>query len=114
MRQLNQEEKQKLAAIAIEKKCDELKKLLLEKNEAYGNSAFEPVRCFSKSDPKELIRVRMDDKVSRLMRGSNAGEDVFWDLAGYAVLERAYDEYHSLVEKSIAGLEKYAEETHKD
>jgi hypothetical protein len=44
--------------------------MLLEKNAKYGNSALEPIRCFSRADPVEQIRVRLDDKLSRLMRGT--------------------------------------------
>jgi hypothetical protein len=36
----------------------------------------------------EQINVRLDDKLSRLMRGHAAGEDVEWDLMGYLVLKR--------------------------
>jgi hypothetical protein len=55
-------------------------------NIAYGNSALDPVRCFSKADPVEQIKVRIDDKLSRLMRGHDAGEDTITDLIGYLVL----------------------------
>lgn len=72
----------------IEQECDSIKALLLAKNRAYGNSALDPVRIFSKSDPTEQIRVRIDDKLSRLSRGSSAGEDVEQDLLGYLVLLR--------------------------
>lgn len=67
-------------------KCDELKRLLLEKNRAYGNSALEPMRVFSKADTVEQIKVRIDDKLSRLSRGSAGGEDVVKDLLGYLIL----------------------------
>lgn len=63
-----------------------LERMLRAKNKAYGNSALEPVRVFSKADKAEQIRVRIDDKLSRLARGSNAGEDVLMDLMGYLVL----------------------------
>lgn len=72
----------------IVEECDLLKSLLLEKNAAYGNIATPPVRIFSKADTEEQIRVRLDDKLSRLMRGSAAGEDVEQDLMGYLVLLR--------------------------
>lgn len=72
----------------IAEECDALRRLLLEKNEAYGNSALDPVRVFSKADPVEQIRVRLDDKLSRLARGHSAGEDVEQDLLGYLVLLR--------------------------
>ena len=72
----------------ITEECDALRVLLLAKNAAYGNSALEPVRVFSKADPEEQIRVRLDDKLSRLARGSAAGEDVEQDLLGYLILLR--------------------------
>lgn len=73
---------------AISTACDEVKDMLIAKNKAYGNSALEPVRIFSKADKQEQLRVRIDDKLSRLMRGSDAGEDVVLDLIGYLVLLR--------------------------
>jgi hypothetical protein len=73
----------------ITRVCDELKTLLLEKNEKYGDSALNPVRVFSKSSPVEQILVRMDDKISRLQRGAGlreVEEDAVMDLLGYLVL----------------------------
>lgn len=67
----------------------DVKDMLLEKNRAYGDSALEPVQVFSKGLGKDAgIRVRIDDKLSRLARGSAAGEDVEHDLLGYLVLLR--------------------------
>jgi hypothetical protein len=75
----------------IAKICDELKALLLAKNAAYGNSALEPVRIFSRSSPEEALLVRIDDKLSRLMRGHEfAGDDTVRDLAGYLLLLLVY------------------------
>lgn len=68
--------------------CAEVADLLAAKNAAYGNSALAPVRIFSRADPIEQLRVRIDDKLSRLARGDAAGEDVEWDLLGYLVLLR--------------------------
>lgn len=62
--------------------------LLKAKNLAYGNSAIEPLRIFSSASPVEQIRVRIDDKLSRISRGSASGEDVVLDLIGYLVLLR--------------------------
>jgi len=59
---------------------------LKAKNAAYGDAALNPIRVFSKSDNIEGIRVRLDDKLSRLARGTNSGEDVILDLMGYLVL----------------------------
>ena len=72
----------------IAEECDALKAMLLAKNKAYGSSGLSPVRIFAKSDTVEQIRVRIDDKLSRLMRGSAAGEDVVLDLLGYLILLR--------------------------
>jgi hypothetical protein len=74
----------------IAEECDLLKSMLLAKNAAYGNSAANPVRVFAKGiDDEAGIMVRMDDKLSRIARGSDAGEDPMLDLAGYIVLLRA-------------------------
>lgn len=60
---------------------------LLEKNISYGNSALEPVRIFSNASPDEAIRVRIDDKLSRLVKGSDfPGDDDEEDLLGYLLL----------------------------
>lgn len=61
---------------------------LRAKNAAYGDSALNPVRVFSKAAPLEQINVRLDDKLSRLMRGEDAGEDTEADLLGYLILKR--------------------------
>ncbi len=67
--------------------CDQLKELLLEKNRKYGDSALNPVRVFSKASPIEQIRVRLDDKLSRLRnQQEDEDEDVLTDLIGYIVL----------------------------
>ena len=80
---MNLEESQRLIA----ETCDELKALLLEKNKAYGNSALEPIGIFAKLEPLDQIRVRIDDKLNRLMRGNEfPGDDTVKDLAGYLVL----------------------------
>lgn len=69
--------------------CTRIHEMLLEKNQAYGNSALDPVRIFSSADPVEQIRVRIDDKLSRLKRGRKfADEDTVNDLTGYLILLR--------------------------
>ena len=65
-----------------------VREMLIAKNKAYGNSALDPVRIFSTAPTAEQIRVRIDDKLSRLARGHAAGEDVTKDLLGYLVLLR--------------------------
>ncbi len=73
---------------AILDECLAIAEMLVEKNRAYGNSALAPVRVFSKASSEEQLLVRIDDKLSRLARGSAAGEDVVADLIGYLVLLR--------------------------
>ena len=72
----------------IQYECDEIARMLQEKNAAYGNSALNPVRIMSKADPIEQLKVRIDDKLSRLARGADCGEDVELDLIGYLILLR--------------------------
>jgi len=61
--------------------------MLLEKNKAYGDSAIDPVRICSKSPVEEQIKVRIDDKLSRIARGNEfPGEDTIDDLIGYLIL----------------------------
>ena len=73
----------------IARVCDEVKAVLLEKNASYGNSALDPLRIFSRADPVEQLNVRIDDKLSRVARGSEyAGDDTELDLIGYLILRR--------------------------
>ena len=75
------------SSIDIATVCDDLKELLLEKNRKYGDSALNPVRVFSKVDAVEQIKVRLDDKLSRLANQQNdEDEDVLQDLLGYLIL----------------------------
>jgi hypothetical protein len=75
----------------IKSECDALKALLLEKNEAYGSSIFEPVRIFSKADTEEQILTRIDDKLSRVMRGKEfQGDDTLSDLVGYLLMLKIF------------------------
>jgi hypothetical protein len=74
---------------AILRECLDLAQLLIEKNRKYGNSALEPVRVFSKADAAEQIKVRIDDKLSRLRSAqADEDEDVIQDLLGYLILLR--------------------------
>lgn len=65
---------------------DDARVMLIHKNAAYGDSALNPVRVFSKASLSEQLLVRLDDKASRLARGSAAGEDVAGDMLGYFLL----------------------------
>lgn len=72
----------------IREECEAVEYMLLAKNVAYGDSAIDPVRIFSRLGAEEQILVRIDDKLSRVARGNAAGEDVVADLIGYLILLR--------------------------
>ena len=71
----------------IKETIKDIEALLIEKNKAYGDSAIDPVRVFSKANNLEQIYVRIDDKLSRVKRGHEyPGDDTIKDLVGYLVL----------------------------
>ena len=100
-------------AEAIAAECDGLKAMLLAKNAAYGNSALEPLRLFSRADVVEQLKVRIDDKLSRLVRGQDAGEDVVLDLLGYLVLLRVAGRKGRTAESAEAEEEGTEAQRHK-
>jgi hypothetical protein len=66
---------------------NEIEIMLIEKNRKYGNSALEPKRIFSRASNIEQIKVRIDDKLSRISSAQNdEDEDVINDLIGYLVI----------------------------
>lgn len=71
----------------IKEICDEISKLLIDKNKKYGNSALEPKNIFYKGNAENSILIRLDDKIGRII--NNSGEirtnDVV-DIIGYLVL----------------------------
>lgn len=72
-------------AIGVE--CKALAEFLQGKNQAYGNSALEPLRILSKASPMQGILVRVDDKLNRLLNGGEyPGDNDLKDLVGYLVL----------------------------
>lgn len=74
----------------IAEQCLEIAVLLLEKNASYGNAALAPVSIFARNtSARQKIDVRIDDKLTRIARGHDYGdEDVTFDLLGYLVLRR--------------------------
>lgn len=72
----------------IEKIGKDVVDLLLEKNKAYGDTATNPTNVFSKLNSVEAIKVRIDDKLSRIKnKGLNdKTEDTLVDLIGYLIL----------------------------
>ena len=78
----------------IVEECDGIRDLLIDKNKKYGNSAINPKRIFSKCNTTEQIRVRIDDKLSRISNmkfstdNDEETEDACKDLIGYLILLR--------------------------
>ena len=73
----------------IEKTMDEMKQFLLRKNHQYGDSVMSPIGIFSKAHSEEGLRIRIDDKLNRLLQGDDSmetDEDVVKDLIGYLTL----------------------------
>lgn len=76
---------------AILTECMEIAATLIEKNVRYGDSALNPVRIFSDAPADAQIRVRIDDKLSRIRNATDGDpEDAILDLIGYLVLLRLH------------------------
>ncbi len=75
-------------AVQVTVILEEIRDLLIAKNQKYGNSALEPLGVFSQLSAKEGLLVRIDDKLKRIKNGSleKDDEDVINDLIGYLVL----------------------------
>lgn len=76
-----------------------VRELLLDKNDAYGDSALSPLNIFSSANAEYGIRIRIDDKLKRIKNVGldNRTEDTLLDLAGYFILLMiARDEGHNL------------------
>ena len=72
---------------------DEMKTLVLQKNNQYGDSVLDPKRYFSSAPTDEQIKVRIDDKLNRLVLGNDSLEsddDIIKDLIGYLTLLLVY------------------------
>jgi hypothetical protein len=84
----------------------DIEKMLISKNEKYGNSALEPLGVFSQLSPREGLLIRIDDKLKRIKNGSlaNDDEDVVNDLIGYLVLLKIHAK-ESAVDRAMKGEE---------
>tara|TARA_R100001509_G_scaffold163933_1_gene139812 strand:+ start:5917 stop:6411 length:495 start_codon:yes stop_codon:yes gene_type:complete len=81
--------KEEDSQIKIVQTINEIRDFLLLKNDQYGDSALEPIRIFSKAAKDEQLKVRIDDKLNRLVQGNSnieSDEDVIKDLIGYLIL----------------------------
>jgi hypothetical protein len=68
-------------------KCLDVAGMLIQKNISYGDSALTPIRVFSKADNLEQIKVRIDDKLNRIVNSeAYPGDNDIDDLIGYLIL----------------------------
>lgn len=72
----------------IEITIEEIRDLLITKNNAYGNSALDPINVFSKGSAVDSLCARIDDKLARIKNSglNDVTEDTLLDLSGYMVL----------------------------
>jgi len=81
--------------------CNNIKDMLIEKNKSYGDSALDPIRIFSKANSDEQIKIRIDDKLSRISRGSEFyGDNDLDDLIGYLILLKVSKVYNNTKESN--------------
>jgi hypothetical protein len=66
--------------------CDEMKNVLLYKNEKYGDSALHPNNVFYKGDSTNSIKIRLDDKIGRVKNCKETRINDVADIIGYCVL----------------------------
>lgn len=93
----------------IDEACEELARVLKEKNKKYGDSFSRTADEYGNA----VLLLRIQDKISRLKQllilkdncfdfkeaVTESVEDTFLDLAGYAVLSKIYLENKNLEEK---------------
>ena len=71
----------------LDEVLNNIRTLLIDKNRKYGDAALTPVRMMSKASSSEQIKVRIDDKLSRIAnQQTDEDEDVAQDLLGYLIL----------------------------
>lgn len=97
----NSERQYSSTQLAIIKECDDLKELLLEKNESYADSFSSPINIFARGlSPDAQIRVRIDDKLKRIACGKEyKEEETEKDLVGYLILKRVENKLRKKAKK---------------
>ena len=70
---------------SIKQKCRQLEDLLVRKNDAYGDSALEPLGVFSSANASTGLKIRLDDKLKRIANAEDT-QDTLIDIAGYIIL----------------------------
>jgi hypothetical protein len=60
--------------------------LVQQKNQRYGDSAIKPLRIFSNLPEDEGIKVRLDDKLNRIIHATEIRKNDIADIMGYLCL----------------------------
>lgn len=81
---------------ACEQVLNSIKNVLIEKNKRYGNAALEPLGVFYKGDAENSIKIRLDDKLSRIKNSKTLRKNDLYDLLGYCMLFLINKEYHDI------------------
>lgn len=84
----------------IRHECEQLAETLLAKHRNYGGSAFQSPLLQPLLDPETAMKVRLSDKIARLQNLETGDQDAvgesrldtLLDIAGYAILIRAYNQ----------------------
>lgn len=75
--------------------------LVLEKNKRYGDSALNPLRIFSQLSNEEGLKVRLDDKLSRIKNSHPLRKNDVADLIGYLILyslSQKWEDFSDLID----------------
>lgn len=95
----------------LEAVLSKLSKMLIEKNNNYGDAALNPSNTFSKLSAREAILIRCDDKLARLRNNQDGDtEDPEFDLWGYLTLLQILDYREKNPSLFIAGYDPYYRE----
>jgi len=84
----------------IENTVDSLKELLIEKNKRYGNSALEPLKGI-KYTPEDGIKIRLTDKLKRVINSDNLRKNDVADIMGYLTLlcvSKGWSDFNDLID----------------
>jgi hypothetical protein len=81
-----EEQKMENTSSKIIEICDAMKDLLIYKNGKYGDSALNPSNVFYKGNSENSIKIRLDDKISRIKNCGDTRLNDVADVIGYCVL----------------------------
>ena len=81
--------------------CNNFRDFLLEKNKRYKSSVFHPLNALSKADAETAIKVRIDDKLMRIINSGELRKNDIADLHGYLALlmvEKRWNTFEDLID----------------